>query len=162
MLYSSFNLDHIYNLNISPDIRNYWQVFISTVLWVVWLVRNECLYLVMSKKKERTLPRINLNSKRISGMWDMDPIIFLKLQMLQKKDVFLNMLHSNFDFVGFTDGSWMSIAEGNIQAGIGSILLHQKNEIIFFFSSPIIALSPLNAEKEACMFLINSISSGAN
>lgn len=86
------------------------------------------------------------------GLWDINPIGLLNIQTLKRKDAFLNMLHSNFDYVGFTYGSWLSMAEGNIKVGIGGMLLNRNNEIIFSFSGPTIATSPWNAEKEACLF----------
>lgn len=83
---SDFNLDHIFNINIIPDIRTYWKVFTSEALWVIWRVRNECIFRNVKKEKKAITfllkstvfkrmgmrQGINLRAKGISGLWDIN------------------------------------------------------------------------------------------
>lgn len=59
--------------------------------------------------------------------------------------------------MGFIDGSLAQAQDGSLKAEIGGFLLDKNKEIIFLFSGPSSAKSPMEAEVHALHFLIQKI-----
>lgn len=57
------------------------------------------------------------------------------------------------DYIGFIDGSWKKDEYNNISAGMGGLIMNRKKQILFQFSGPTLASSPLEAEVKALLFL---------
>lgn len=93
----------------------------------------------------------------LESIWVANPIGYLKIQAINKKDALLKILHDNYDLVGFTDGSWSMGQNQILEAGQGGILYDKPNHSIFLFSGPIQASTPLEAEFLACRFLIEEV-----
>lgn len=167
----SFSLESLFNFNPGVAIKRYWPTFAAASLWTIWIARNDYIFNNRRKSNEelafvlkstvfKWMRSFNWLPSHIGGMqhiWDLNPIGMLKLHIVNRKDTFLNIIFSKYDYVGFTDGSWLEGYNKIITAGIGGILFNQKRHISFLFSGPSKGESPLVVEKEACLFLINSL-----
>lgn len=69
------------------------------------------------------------------NFWDLNPIGFLRVQVINRKDCLLKVIFSKADFVVFTDGFKVQ-KYGTHLAGIGGILINPDAELCFLFSGP--------------------------
>lgn len=151
--------------------RVYWQIFAAAALWIIWKTRNACVFQNVKTSKEgisrqlkftayswsRTLKGNFLNSHGLLSLWEINQVACLIIHLINRKDYVLNLMFSNYDLVGYTDGSLVPGPNDNFTAGMGGVLYNAKRKIVFLFSGPTRVKSPLQAEKEACVFMIKSL-----
>lgn len=125
-----FDILHLFHFCKDKSTVRYWHSFVSTTLWSIWKTRNECTFCNTRKDSKGmvfllryTIYRwmnnrrsIHDHSSALANVWNINPLGFLRIQTLSKKDNLLGFLLSKFDLVGFSDGAWVSGPQRSIQA----------------------------------------------
>lgn len=140
----------------------------AAALWSIWLERNANMFRGY-KIKHSNLKFIvkhrayiwslaaNLIPKNQENIW----AIYPKQAFCLKKNWDLRNLKSYWfsisDYLGFVDGSWTHIQNGQYTAGIGGFLVNKTGSAVLVFSGPTNQTSSLESEKEALRFLIKEI-----
>lgn len=167
-----FCLNHLFMQKQGDSLNKFWPIFVSSILWTIWRVRNNCTFnskRVNSDNMSFMLKATVYKWIRSRGwapalmdgyenLWINNPFGFLKLQVLNKRISLMTLLHQSFDLIGFSDGAWYKDNQGVTFAGIGGIIFGKNNQKLFILSGPSQAISPLEVEKQACFCLIDEVS----
>ncbi|KAK1394713.1 hypothetical protein POM88_013769 [Heracleum sosnowskyi] len=128
----------------SPSLKVAWGITWSVTLWTLWLGRNQ-LILVWCQ---------SVNLLEESATWSSNPARSI---IRSNKNRIGNLYNINAELVGFIDGAWKMGMNQEIQAGIGGYLKDKEGNLLFIFSGPVKALSAIQSEFEAMMFLVIKI-----
>lgn len=143
-------------------VKSVWGSVISSTLWTLWLARNELLFerrklsipILLELTKIRSF-KWNLASGMIipelEKIWNINPEGAVLLSNRKKNRLIL--LEEQSSIMGFTDGSFKADQNNQIWSGIGGYIVNAMEELIYFFSGPSKASSPVEAELEAIIFL---------
>lgn len=135
---------------------------LSAALWTIWLGRNEIYFqdtavdpitlikLVKIRSFKWIVATVEINSD-LELLWNVNPVGAYLLYSKHASKEGPNFW--NVDYIGFVDGAWKKDVNNNIVAGIGGLLMNWQKQILFQFSGPTIANSPLEAELKALLFL---------
>lgn len=145
------------------DYKDQWQVTVAATFWTIWLHRNDhtfqqkdnpinqVKYLIAHRPfiwcQSRGL--LHSNSRK---EWFLRPIRAIKM-MFQH---FLIELKEQWDYYYFSDGSWKN-SNGSITSGIGGYININLEDLMYIYSGPVTASSPLEAETKALFTLMQAI-----
>lgn len=154
------------NMFFSSKVRNGWIISLAAGLWSIWLSRNK---LIFNNKKDNIevvvyLIKIRafkwlLASKSIKDeletLWMVNPVgVLLLFNSSLRKEEFIWW---NTDLIGYTDGSWKSLRSGAVCGGMGGFLKDREDNLLFIFSGPTQAWCPLEAERNAVLFIFDRV-----
>lgn len=145
--------------------KKHWKASVSTLLWTIWLNRNDHIFnnnRATKKQMEFLITHRSFLWCTSSGIipnsseqeWTDNPIRTVKKVHMQ----ILRDIKSLWDYYSFVDGSWNRTRDA-IKTGIGGYIKHNKEDLQFIFSGPTAAEDPLQAETNAMVVVLNEIHS---
>lgn len=144
-----------------------WKTCVASVLWSLWLRRNNLVFNFQWESLRSTVDLIKFRCFKwlraelnipsdIYNIWLVNPQGAALLH--KKSDLFQDLTWWNSEFIAYTDGSW-SVCNQVPKSGVGGCILEKEGNILFIFSGPSSANSPREAEREAILFVYNAFAS---
>ncbi|KAK1404526.1 hypothetical protein POM88_004131 [Heracleum sosnowskyi] len=99
---------------------------------------------------------VDLTRQEVSCLWYVNPEGVILLSNKNKAREWF--VEGGNSLVGITNGSFLMDNSGNSSSGIGGYILNKDQKIIFTFSGPVLALSPLDAEMQAILCIAKIMS----
>lgn len=154
---SSFCLYSILNVQRQKFIAKVWHLVVAASLWTIWLVRNELIFNAsrpsIANIKKLILVRVSkwgLASKLMTWgddpMWRVNPVGTLHIHQNLVSDNFWKFKKEFYGAICAVDAAWLPCSWSSCKAGIGGTIKLKSGRLIYCFSSPVSAYSPLEAE----------------
>ncbi|KAK1358404.1 hypothetical protein POM88_051660 [Heracleum sosnowskyi] len=162
---NSKSLKGILALVRGSNLKQAWEVVVSSTFWTLWLARNEYIFKGTKISLESSFLLVQLRSfqwcltaeltkSELDTLWKVNPEGCILLRNKHKRrELFLGW---NTSLVGYCDGSFKELENGTMMSGMGGILLNNKDETSFVFSGKCNSSSQVEAELEAIIFLANA------
>lgn len=142
-----------------------WKICIASCLWSLWLSRNllsfegvrtskEELSFLIKHRAFKWSAAVRLIEDNMNPIWEINPISVI---VNHNGRVMRSLWSQNYDLIGFTDGAFSRESFNKCKARIGGYLKDKDDNIVFIFSGPSNASSPLLAELEAISHLLLGI-----
>ena len=150
-------LDSLFRRISGDRLSKAWKVLVASVLWSIWLIRNELVFSNTRIKKKDFLSVISYQAKSwlhaaglicevYDHLWTQAPKDCVILSAKLQKSLFWTKLSNSSDATCVVDGSFSMGSQGVKLAGIGGYILSDKGAKLFSFSGPTIASNALEAE----------------
>ncbi|WOH15395.1 hypothetical protein DCAR_0934933 [Daucus carota subsp. sativus] len=147
-------------------LREAWHTSVIALLWTIWLARNERIFSKQDWNEEKLVWLIKIRAfewllaagkmaRGLESLWKVNPRGSCLL--FNKKHKGRDFIWCNTNFIGYSDGSWKLLPDNSVRCGVGCCITDLEDNLIFIFSSPGKANSPLEAEREALLFLYTQI-----
>lgn len=145
---------------------------ISATLWSVWLFRNELVFRnskasragvvsVLRARIQKWLEVSGVLSNNLTNLFTVNPRGAIRLSYKQQCDKFWEDLRSRYDWVIAVDGAVQKKSNSQAKAGIGGTIRSKQGNLEYIFSGASKVQNALDAEKEACMHIINILAGKA-
>ncbi|XP_063946063.1 uncharacterized protein LOC135151510 [Daucus carota subsp. sativus] len=165
------NFFQIIRLVKGTELKIAWSTSVIALLWTIWIARNKLVYRntkweldqVIWLVKIRAFKWLQAANKRNMGLenfWQVNPRGACLL--FNKKHRRMDYIWCNSTVIGFSDGSWKITNGGSKRSGIGGCITDLEGNLLYIFSGPCLANSPLEAEREALLFLFQRIKDNSN
>lgn len=146
---------------LKSSYREVWMITVMLTWWHIWKVRNVLIFqgtkvgqgMALSWIKAEALSNCinyNLIDANLANLWLIDPGAALDYFANSNKVQFFIKLSSGYEKIGFSDGAWRISSQ---KGGMGGIIRSKMNNIVYACSGPVHALSALEAELAACMYI---------
>lgn len=138
------------------DYKEGMKITVTSLLWSIWLVRNDFIFSEKRVKKEvfqfivkssalKWMEAIGLSDQEKKVLMEINPSGALSFFMHPKMSSFLQKLLAK-EWICFCDGSFKIEHNGNTHACIGGLIKKDDNSNIYLFSGPCNAQSAVQAE----------------
>lgn len=166
---SNHSLHYLFSNKPKDICSKIWHVFIASVMWSIWLSRNELVFnntrikqvdfnaLIKLRlfKWLEVLKEVNSN---VATLWNVNPSGALQLCLMENKSNFWSCLYKKYKLIYASDGSRTRISPVVATAGIGGLIKDYKANTLYIFSGPVSEVDILKVEMQALEYLINLVS----
>lgn len=167
----SGNFFQIIRLVKGTELKIAWSTSVIALFWTIWLARNELVYRntkwevdqviwLVKIRAFKWLQAANKLNMGLENLWQVNP---------RGACLLFNKKHRRMDYIwcistvkGFSDGSWKITNDGSKGSGIGGCITDLEGNLVYIFYGPCLANSPLEAEREALLFLFQRIKENSN
>lgn len=169
---NAFSFENLFKSCLPKDFGLGGGICVASVLWSIWLARNEVIF-----RKTRTTFKMLEHSIKSNSMqwgiandmifqgqesqWFIIPRTLLKNNIKSKKKATITHWFRHSDLVGFIDGAWKQDDPTLVKSGIGGFLLRNTKNLVFIFSGPTCQSSPYDTELEAFIYLVSQINTSS-
>ncbi|XP_017252064.1 uncharacterized protein LOC108222689 [Daucus carota subsp. sativus] len=163
-----FSLINLFGLVQEAEVKETWHSVASATLWSIWIFRNDFVFNNRKPKKDGVLSILKTRvhkwlevngslSKSWENLFNVNPVGAIRLSFKQQCVVFWESLRRKYDLIVAIDGAVSKKSASTSHAGIGGVIKNKDGALIYVFSGPSSASHAFEAEKEACMHVVNSM-----
>lgn len=161
---ANFSIRSLFSLVVDAVLNKPWQSIVAAGLWYIWITRNNKVFNQKSISKDRLLAMIkvrayqwllasNLVEDNLWREWNASPQLVIQKFWLFKKNAIWNKLREQFEVICMVDGAFVN----KNSAGIGGCIKDRSNNLLFLYFGPSKATSSHEAEWEAAIHMIKTI-----